>query len=99
MVTRHIIDLIISDKAIRNGQACIAGTQVRVIDIALAKIAHAQDADGIAEWYDLSLPQVYAGLAYYYEHKSEVDADIREQMKQSREMKEQGIGRRHSLLS
>ena len=98
MVTRHIIDLIVSDENIRKGQPCIAGTQVRVMDIALAKIAHGQDADGIAEWYDLSLPQVYAGLAYYYEYKSETDADIREQMKQARQMKEQGIGKRHSLL-
>lgn len=98
MGTRHIIDLIASDENIRNGQPCIAGTGVRVMDIALAKIAHGQEAEGIAEWYDLSLPQVYAGLAYYYEHKTEIDAAIRTQMKQAREMKEQGIGKRHSLL-
>ena len=99
MVTRHIIDLIESDENIRSGQPCIAGTGVRVLDIALAKIAHAQDAEGIAEWYDLSLPQVYAGLAYYYEHKSDIDTDIREQMKQARKLKDEGIGKRHSLLS
>lgn len=99
MVTRHIIDLIVSDDRVRNGQPCIAGTGVRVLDIALAKIAHAQDADGIAQWYDLSLPQVYAGLAYYYDNQAEIDAEIRHQMQLAREMKEQGIGKRHSLLS
>ncbi|GAB5494149.1 MAG: DUF433 domain-containing protein [Phototrophicaceae bacterium] len=99
MVTRHIIDLIVSDDTIRNGQPCVAGTGVRVLDIALAKIAHAQDAEGIAEWYDLSLPQVYAGLAYYYDNQAEIDSEIRRQMQLAREMKEQGIGKRHSLLS
>ncbi|MEL7434614.1 MAG: DUF433 domain-containing protein [Chloroflexota bacterium] len=87
MTTRHIIDLITSDEKVRNGQPCIAGTGVRVMDIALAKIAHGQDADGIAEWYDLTLPQVYAGIAYYYQHKAEIDKTIRKNMKEARELK------------
>ena len=99
MVTRHVIDLITSDPNIRNGQPCIAGTGVRVIDVALAKIAHGQEAEGIAEWYDLTLPQVYAALAYYYENKETVDTAIRQQMKTARELKEQRLGSRHSLLS
>jgi uncharacterized protein (DUF433 family) len=99
MVTRHQIDLIVSDEKIRNGQACIEGTGVRVLDVALAKIAHGQDAEGIAEWYDLSLPQVYAALAYYYEHKEALDSDIRQQMKQARDLKERRVGKRHNLLS
>jgi uncharacterized protein (DUF433 family) len=99
MVVRHQLDLIVSDENIRNGQPCVEGTGVRVMDIALAKIAHAQDAEGIAEWYDLSLPQVYAALAYYYEHKEAMDTEIRQQMKQARELKEKGVGKRHTLLS
>jgi len=98
MATRHIIDLITSDEKVRNGQPCIAGTGVRVMDIALAKIAHGQDADGIAEWYDLTLPQVYAGLAYYYQHKAETDETIRQNMKEARELKAKNGGKRHPLL-
>jgi uncharacterized protein (DUF433 family) len=99
MTTRHIIDLITSDPQIRNGQPCIAGTGVRVMDVALAKIAHGQDAEGIAEWYDLTLPQDYAALAYYYDNKETIDAIIRQQMKTARELKAQRLGSRHSLLS
>lgn len=98
MATIHSINLISSDPKIRGGRPCIAGTGLRVMDVALAKIAHGQEAEGIAQWYDLTLPQVYAALAYYYEHKKEIDADIREQMKIAREMKEKKIGNRHSLL-
>lgn len=98
MATMHSINLISSDPKIRGGRPCIAGTGVRVMDVALAKIAHAQDAEGIAKWYDLTLPQVYAALAYYYENKKAIDTDIREQMKIAREMKEKKIGSRHSLL-
>ncbi|MEM9954025.1 MAG: DUF433 domain-containing protein [Chloroflexota bacterium] len=95
MATTHPIELITTDDNIRNGQPCIIGTQVRVLDIALAKLAHAQEPEGIATWYDLTLAQVYAGLAYYYQHKLEIDAHIRESMKQARQMKEQGVGKRH----
>ena len=99
MVIRHQLDLIVSDETIRKGKPCIEGTGVRVMDVALAKIAHGQDADGIAEWYDLSLPQVYAALAYYYEHKETMDAELRQEMKQARELKAEWLGKQNSLLS
>lgn len=43
-------------------------------DIAIAKIFHQQDADSIADDHNLTLVQVYAALAYYYEHKAAIDA-------------------------
>jgi uncharacterized protein (DUF433 family) len=36
----------------------------RFADVAIALIYH--NPDGIADWYELTLPQVFAALAYYY---------------------------------
>jgi len=96
--TRIIIDLIATNPDVRAGRPVIAGTSITVADIAIAKIFHGQDADSIAEWYDLSLPQVYAALSYYYDHKPEIDADIRRREHIADELKEKRVGSRHSPL-
>lgn len=92
------INLIVSDPKIRSGRPVIAGTGITVEDVAIATVYHSQDADGIAAWYDLTLAQVHAALAYYYEHKSEIDASIRERRSMADELKEQLGGGRNSLL-
>lgn len=58
------INLIAINPKVRNGRAYIVGTTVTVHDVAIAKIYHAQDVDGIADWYGLTLSQVHAALAY-----------------------------------
>ena len=98
MTTVHSINHIVSDPAVRSGRPVIAGTTICVADIAVVKIFHGKDADGIAEWYQLSLSKVYAALAYYYEHKAEIDADIRERRALADEYKEQRLGSRHPPL-
>ena len=35
-------------------------------------------ADEIAAEYDLTLADVYAALAYYFDHREEIDRDIKE---------------------
>lgn len=80
----HSIDLIVSNTAVRNGRPCIAGTELKVTDIVMANLFHTRTAEQIATDYTLSLAQVYAALAYYYEHKTELDQDIRQQILQAR---------------
>jgi uncharacterized protein (DUF433 family) len=92
------INLIAINPKIRSGRPYIIGTTLTVADIAITKIYHGQDADGIADWYDISLPQVYAALAYYYDHKDEIDKSIRERQKLAAEMKEKRVGSRHKPL-
>ena len=92
------IDLIASDPAIRNGQPCIAGTGLRVIDLAVAHLFHRRQPEEIAADYDLSLAQVYAALAYYYSHKPTLDQDIRTQVDKGRTLKEVAGGRTTPLL-
>lgn len=94
----HSIDLIVSNPKIRGGRPVLAGTSLRVLDIAIQKVFHRQTPDEIAQHFQISLPQVYAALAYYYQHKPEIDADIREQERIFQEAKEKRIGSRHAPI-
>lgn len=98
MQTIQSINQIATDSRVRNGRPYIVGTSVTVADVAIVKIYHSQDADGIAQWYGLDLSQVYAALAYYYEHKEAMDADIRAQIRRAEALRENRAGGRDSLL-
>ena len=96
--TIQSINLIAINPKVRNGRPYIVGTTVTVADVAIAKIYHNQDADGIADWYGLTLPQVYAALAYYYDHKPDLDEQIRSQIRRAEDLKERRVGNEGSLL-
>lgn len=92
------INLIVSNPDVRGGRPCIAGTTITVADVAIAKVFQMLDVDDIADHYELSLQQVHAALAYYYEHKAEIDQSIQERRKLAETLKEQRIGSRHKPL-
>lgn len=94
----HSIDLIVSSPNVRSGRPVVRGTTIPVADIAIVKIYHQQDADGLADWFGLSLPQVYAALSYYYARRDEIDAHIRSRREQAETLKEQRVGSRHPPL-
>ncbi len=85
------INLITSNPKVRNGRPCIAGTGLRVTDIMMASIYHMQTPDELAVGFGISLAQVHAALAYYYEHQAELDEDIRAQIAEARAIREQHI--------
>ena len=91
--TVQAIDLITINPTVRNGQPCIVGTSLRVTDVVVASLFHQRAPSDIAGDYDLSLAQVHAALAYYYSHKTELDALIRRQVDTAHLMKEQRLGR------
>ncbi|GAB1420698.1 hypothetical protein MASR2M15_08100 [Anaerolineales bacterium] len=99
MMNIESINLIGIDPKVRSGRPYLISTSITVADIAIAKIFHQQDVDSIADDYDLSLAQVYAALAYYYEHKVAIDASIEARRQIANEMKEKRIGSRHTPLS
>lgn len=99
MNTIQSINLIATNPKIRNGRPFIIGTTLTVADIAIAKVYHGQDADGIASWYGISLPQTYAALAYYYDHKQEIDEQVRNQIRKAEAFKNERVGNDGSLLS
>ncbi len=94
------IDLITKNPAVRGGKPCVAGTGgLRVTDLVIAHLFHKRSPEEITSDYELSLPEVYASLAYYYQHKDELDEDIRHQILKARTAKEKYIGGKPSLLS
>jgi uncharacterized protein (DUF433 family) len=99
VATIQSINLISTNPQVRGGRPCIAGTTIEVSVIMIAKIVHGQTPDEIASDYQITLAQVYAALAYYYEHKTEIDTTIRERYKLAQEMKEKRSGSRHPSLS
>jgi len=63
---------------IAGGKARIAGHQITVQNIAIWHERLGLSADEIATECGLSLADVYAALAYYYDHLDEIDRAIRE---------------------
>ncbi|MCC6615811.1 MAG: DUF433 domain-containing protein [Anaerolineae bacterium] len=88
METRISINLITTNPNVRGGRPCITGTGLRVSDVVIAHLFHDQTPDEIAAGYAVSLSGVYAALAYSYEHKSEIDADIRRQLDEAHRLKQ-----------
>jgi uncharacterized protein (DUF433 family) len=80
MTTPKSVGPINIDPRICKGRAYIVATTVTVADVAIALNYHGLDAAGIAEWYDLTLPQTDAALAYYNEHRTEIDEQIERQI-------------------
>ena len=61
----------------QNGKLYIAGTPFKVRQIALDHIVYGWDAAQIQrEHPQLTLGQIHAALAYYYDHKEELDREI-----------------------
>lgn len=55
-------------------------TNVKVIEVVLDHLAYGWNAETIQENHShLSLAQVYAALAWYYDHQFELDAEIERQ--------------------
>ena len=61
----------------KQGVAWISGTRVKVIEVAVDKLAHGSSPEEMAFQYPhLSLAQIHAALACYYDHQRELDADM-----------------------
>jgi uncharacterized protein (DUF433 family) len=60
------------------GVAWIANTRVKVIEVAIDKLAHGSSPEEMHFQYPhLSLAQIHAALAYYYDNQTELDAEIK----------------------
>jgi uncharacterized protein (DUF433 family) len=61
-----------------SGKPRIAGHRITVQNIVIWHERMGKSAEEIAEEYDLSLAQVHAALAYYFDHRQEIDGSIDE---------------------
>src|SRR2546423_1965011 len=59
------------------GVPWIAGANTKVVEVVLDKKAYGWSPEEMHRQHPhLSMAQIHAALAYYYEHQAEVDADI-----------------------
>jgi len=72
MLDRHIE----KQPEIRNGQPHLSGSRITVADLVLMHLKLGQSLLEIAGKYNLSLASVYAAMAYYYDHRIEIDRRI-----------------------
>ena len=74
----HWYPHISTDPQVMSGRPCIAGTRVRVMDVVAARKAGVPEAE-LTEYFSsrrLSLGEIHAALAYYYDHQDEIDAAL-----------------------
>ncbi len=94
------INLISSNPNVRSGRPVIDGTGICVSDIVAAVRFHNMTPETILEdaYPELTLAQVHAALAYYYEHQTDIDDDMTKRDQIATEMKEKRVGSRHPPL-
>jgi len=78
MATKMLDQHIEMTPGIAGGKPRIAGHRITVQNIAIWHERMGKGADEIAAEYDLTLADVYAALAYYFDHRAEIDRTIEE---------------------
>ena len=63
---------------ISSGKPRIAGRRITVENIVIWHERLGKSADEITSDYDITLADVYAALAYYFDHRHEIDQSLEE---------------------
>src|SRR5580693_8878034 len=69
------------------GVAKLIGSRAKVMSIVMDQMNGYSTTEIHAHYPHLSMAQIHAALAYYYDHKSEVDAQIEESLRFVEEMR------------
>lgn len=78
MTTAKVLDQHIKvTPEVAGGKPRIANHRITVQNVVIWHERMGLSADEIATEYGLTLADVYAALAYYYDHRAEIDEDIR----------------------
>mgnify|MGYP001184979765 CR=1 FL=1 len=73
VMSRHVV----KTPNVCGGRACIAGHRIRVADIVVWHERRGYAADEIVALFPgLTLGDVHAALAYYFDNREEVEADL-----------------------
>ena len=76
MLAKSLDNFIESKPGVCGGKPCIAGRRIRVYDVYIYADVQKMSVDEIVADFDLSPQEVHAALAYYYEHRQEIDAQM-----------------------
>jgi uncharacterized protein (DUF433 family) len=77
MITTTLDQHIEISPGIASGRPHIAGHRISVQDIVIWHEWMGHGVDEIAAEYDLGISDIYAALAYYYDHRAEIEQSIR----------------------
>ena len=59
----------------------ISGTTMKVVEVVLAQAAYGWSAEELhIQFPDLTLGQIYSALAYYWDHRDELDGNIEQRL-------------------
>ncbi len=73
-----------------NGVPLIAGTTMKVVELVMAQRAYGWSPEEIHFQHPyLTLGQIHAALAYYWDHQQEMDADIERRLQFAEEARHQ----------
>ena len=62
----------------------ISGTTMKVVELVLAQAAYGWSAEELhIQFPNLTLGQIYSALAYYWDHREELDKDIEKRLKKA----------------
>jgi uncharacterized protein (DUF433 family) len=67
---------IVSTPDTLHGAPRIDGHRIAVADIAVRCVHQGRTPEDVAEAYQISLAKVHAALAYYWDHREEIDAEL-----------------------
>ncbi len=74
VMARHIVKV----PHVCGGRACISGHRIRVADVVVWHERRGYAADEIVTLFPgLTLGDVHAALAYYFDNRQEIEADLR----------------------
>lgn len=89
MVLKTLDEHIEMTPGVMGGKPRIAGHRISVENVVIWHNVHNYTVEQIASDYELNLADVHAALAYYYDHKEEVDKSILDGEKFVEEMKKE----------
>lgn len=73
----------------KRGIPLLAGTTTKVIEVALDFLAYHWDAEEIHRQHPhLSLGQIHSALAYYFDHREEMDRQIAAQIEEVEQLRQ-----------
>jgi uncharacterized protein (DUF433 family) len=78
---------IVKDK---NGVPLILGTTLKVVELVTAQQAYGWSPEELhVQLPHITMAQIHAALAYYWDHKAELDADMERRLEYAEEMRRQ----------
>jgi uncharacterized protein (DUF433 family) len=78
---------IVSNRGIRGGKPHISGHRITVADVVIWHEMMGFSADEIATEYSLSLADIYAALAYYFDNQALIEISMGESEKFAMDLK------------